>query len=91
MGEYSRYNQMITRLDMLYFTNLLPLKRGYNLRQFLRAGVTIGANMMIGDGQNMTFDGDYKLLDISFLYILISIRVRSVLITILLKTSFTVL
>ncbi len=65
MGEYSRYNQMITRLDMLYFTNLLPLKRGYNLRQFMRAGVTIGANMMIGDGQNITFDGDYKLRDIS--------------------------
>lgn len=65
MNEYSRYNQMITRLDMLYFTNLLPLKRGYNLRQFLRAGVTVGSNMMIGDGQNITFDGDYRLRDMS--------------------------
>ncbi len=65
MNQYSRYNQMITRLDLLYFTNLLSLKRGYNMRQFLRAGVTIGSNMMIGDGQNITFDGDYRLRDIS--------------------------
>jgi len=65
MSEYSRYNQAVTRLDVLYFTNLLSLRRGYNMRQFLKAGVTIGSNMAIGDGQNITFDGDYRLRDIS--------------------------
>ncbi len=65
LSSLNRYNQMITRFDMLFFTHLVSLRRNYHLRQFFKFGTTIGSNMMVGHGQTITFNGNYKLRDVS--------------------------
>lgn len=65
ISSLNRYNQMITRFDMLFFTHLVSLRRNYHLRQFFKFGTIIGSNMMVGHGQTITFNGNYKLRDVN--------------------------
>lgn len=65
MSSIDRYRQMITTGDLIYFTHLLPLRRSYYLRQFFNMGVSVGSNMRIGDGQNITFSDTHTMRDLS--------------------------
>ena len=67
-GDFFDHNskiQQISHLNLFWFSNLLPLRRNYNLRFFLHGDYMNGHNMLQGEGQRITFSGDYKIRGLS--------------------------
>ena len=60
-NEQKKLQQTVLNLNLFYFSNLIPLRREFSLRQFFRFGYTHGNHMLFGERQSIAFAEDYRI------------------------------
>lgn len=61
VGNDYNYHRTIAKMDLLYFTNLISLRRNYFTRLFLRLGYTGGFKMLYGEREQLGLNGLYTI------------------------------
>lgn len=61
VGNDYNYHRTIAKFDLMYFTNLISLRRNYFLRLFLKMGYTGGFKMLYGEREQLGLDGIYTI------------------------------